>query len=211
MRAGRSPRIEDHCVENEAIAGRLLAALTELELEYLRTGDPLFRPDADEYHRRFPAHRGAVEKAISTFQQLYQIPPDRWIGPYELLEELGRGSQGVVYRARREGLVGAEHLVALKLILPTRLASRRDVDRFVNEVGAMAKLNHRGILPVFDSGEDRGQPYVAMKLVGSSPRSTPFCSATVARSLPTRLPGVDHRDASGPWITCTSTGSSIAT
>jgi eukaryotic-like serine/threonine-protein kinase len=168
LRAGRSPRIEDYCVENEAIAGPLLASLTELELEYLRNGDPSFRPDTDEYYRRFPAHHGAVEKAISTFQQLYQIPPDRWIGSYELLEELGRGSQGVVYRARREGLVGAKHVVALKLILPARLASRRDVDRFVNEVGAMAKLNHRGILPVFDSGEDRGQPYVAMKLVGSS-------------------------------------------
>jgi eukaryotic-like serine/threonine-protein kinase len=168
LRAGRSPRIENYCVENEALAGRLLAALTELELEYLRNGDASFRPDPDEYRRRFPAHPGAVEEAIITFQQLHQIPPDRWIGPYELLEELGRGSQGVVYRARREGLVGAKHVVALKLILPARLASRRDVDRFVNEVGAMAKLNHRGILPVFDSGEDRGQPYVAMKLVGSS-------------------------------------------
>jgi serine/threonine-protein kinase len=168
LRAGRAPRIEDYCVENEAIAARLLTALTELELEYLRNRDALFRPDADEYHRRFPAHPTAVEAAIATFQQLYKIPPDRWIGPYELLEELGRGSQGVVYRARRAGLVGAEHLVALKLILPARLASRREVDRFVNEVQAMAKLNHRGILPVFDSGEDRGQPYVAMKLVASS-------------------------------------------
>ncbi len=168
LRAGRCPRIEDYCLVNEAIAGRLLAALTELELEYLRNGDASFRPNSDEYHCRFPAHRGAVEKAISTFQQLYQIPPDRWIGPYELLEELGRGGQGVVYRARREGLEGAKHLVALKLILPARLASRRDVDRFVNEVGAMARLDHRGILPVFDSGEDRGQPYVAMKLVSSN-------------------------------------------
>ena len=113
---------------------RLLAALVALELEYLRKRDASFRPDVDEYHRRFPAHRAAVAEAISTFQQLYQIPPDRWIGPYELLEELGRGGQGVVYRARREGLVRAEHLVALKLILPARLASRREVDRFVDEV-----------------------------------------------------------------------------
>jgi eukaryotic-like serine/threonine-protein kinase len=168
LRGGHSPRIEDYCVENEAIAPRLLAALAELELEYLRNGDASFRPDPDEYHRRFPAHRAAVEKAILTFLQLHQIPPDRWIGPYELLEELGRGGQGVVYRARRKGLEGIEFLVALKLILPARLASRRDVDHFVADVRAMAKLHHRGILPVFDSGEDRGQPYVAMTLVGWS-------------------------------------------
>jgi serine/threonine protein kinase len=168
LRAGRSPRIEDYCVENEAIAARLLAELVALELEYGRTTDPSFRPDPEEYRRRFPAHSVAVREAISVFQELYQIPPERGIGPYELLEVLGRGSQGVVYRARREGLVGAEHVVALKLILPARLASRRDVDRFVDEVRRMTKMNHRGILPVFDSGEDRGQPYVAMKLVGSS-------------------------------------------
>jgi eukaryotic-like serine/threonine-protein kinase len=168
LREGGKPRIEDYCVENEAIASGLLTALVALELEYLRKHDASFRADADEYHRRFPAQHAAVNKAIATFQELYQIPPYRWIGPYELLEELGRGGQGVVYRARREGLVKAEHLTALKLILPSRLTSRRDVDNFVREVGAMAKLNHRGVLPVFDSGEDRGQPYVAMKLVGSS-------------------------------------------
>ena len=168
LRAGSFPRIEDYCVENEAIAGRLLAELITLDLEYLRKGDVSFRPIADEYHRRFPTHRGAVEEAIATFQELFEVLPDRWIGPYELLEELGRGGQGVVYRARREGLVKAEHMMALKLILPAHLTSRSDVDHFVREVRAMAKLNHRGVLPVFDSGEDRGQPYVAMKLVGSS-------------------------------------------
>jgi eukaryotic-like serine/threonine-protein kinase len=168
LRDGRNPRIEDYCVENEAMAPRLLASLLALELEYRRKHDGSFRADADDYHLRFPAHPAAVDEAIATFQQLYRIPPYRWIGLYELLEELGRGGQGVVYRARRKGLEKAEHLTALKLILPSRLTSRRDVDNFVNEVRAMAKLNHRGVLPVFDSGEDRGQPYVAMKLVGSS-------------------------------------------
>ncbi len=109
-----------------------------------------------------------MREAISVFQELYQIPPERAIGKYELLEVLGRGSQGVVYRARHEGLEGAMHVVALKLILPARLASCRDVDRFVDEVLKMAKMNHRGILPVYDSGEDHGQPYLAMKLVDTS-------------------------------------------
>jgi serine/threonine-protein kinase len=168
LRAGSSPRIEDYRVENEAIGARLLPELIQLELEYLKRRDPSFRPDPEEYHDRFPNDREAVVEAISAFQSLYRIPPEQWIGPYELLEELGRGGQGVVYRARRKGLVEAEHMVALKLILPARLASRRDVDHFVAEVGAMVKLNHRGILPVYDSGEEGGQPYVAMKLVGMS-------------------------------------------
>jgi Protein kinase domain len=172
LRAGRSPQVEEYCVENPLVGERLLAELLTLELEYLRKRNHSFRPDPAEYERRFPAHSAAVVQAISTFQGLYQIPPERWIGPYELLDELGRGGQGVVYRARHEGLVGAEHLVALKLILPTRLGSYRDVDRFVDEVRKMVKLNHRGVLSVFDSDEDRGQPYMAMKLVGASLEQT---------------------------------------
>jgi eukaryotic-like serine/threonine-protein kinase len=168
LRAGRSPQLEDYCVENPVVREQLLAELLTLELEYLRKRNSAYRPDRAEYEQRFPANPAAVVQAISTFLGLYQIPPERWIGPYELLEELGRGGQGVVYRARHEGLEGAEHMVAVKLILPTRLGSYRDVDRFVEEVRKMVKLNHRGVLSVFDSGEDRGQPYMAMKLVGAS-------------------------------------------
>jgi serine/threonine-protein kinase len=168
LRSGRSPRIEDFCVENEVVGQRLLTELITLELEYQRKRDPSYRPDPAAYHRRFPSHQAAVASAISTFQVLYQIPHERWIGAYELLEEIGRGGQAVVYRARHEGLAGAEHLVALKLILPTRLSSFGDVDRFVEEVRRMVRLNHRGVLSVLDSGEDRGQPFMAMKLVGTS-------------------------------------------
>jgi serine/threonine-protein kinase len=172
LRAGRSPRIDDYLVENEVLRPRLLAELITLELEYLRKRDPSLRPDPAAYHRRFPDHRNAVVAAISTFHRLYQIPAERWVGPYELLEELGRGGQAVVYRARREGLPGAEHLVALKLILPARLGSIRDVERFVDEVRKMVRLNHRGVLSVFDSGQDRGQPYMAMKLVPTNLEQT---------------------------------------
>ncbi len=173
LRAGRSPRIEDYCVENLAVVPRLLAELIALELEYLRERDPSFRPDPAVYQGRFPAHHAVVVDAISTFQAQHQIPPERWIGRYELLEELGRGGFGVVYRARREGLEGAELMVALKLILPARLGSYRDVESFVDEVRKMVRLSHRGVLSVFDSGEDRGQPYMAMKLVGAQPGANP--------------------------------------
>jgi serine/threonine-protein kinase len=186
-RGGRTPRIEDYHVEGDAIGPRLLAELLALELEYLWRRDPRFRPEAETYRRRFPADRGAVDRAFSTFFEAYRIPSERRIGPYELLEELGRGGQGVVYRARREGLVGAAHSVALKLILPARLTSHRDVSRFVDEVRAMAGLNHRGILPVFDSGEDRGQPYVAMRLVGPSLERSLAARGTIGPDEAARL------------------------
>lgn len=167
-RLGMPPRIEDYRVENATLDALLLPELIQLELEYLRRRDPSFRPDPREYYARFPAARETVLAAISTFQAAHSIPPEQWIGPYELLEELGRGGQGVVYRAQRKGFEQAKHVVALKLILPARLTSRRDVDHFIDEVRRMTRLNHRGILPVFDSGEDRGQPYVTMKLVSMS-------------------------------------------
>jgi serine/threonine-protein kinase len=168
LRAGRSPLIEDFLVENEAARPRVLTELITLDLEYLRKRDSSFRPDPTAYHERFPAHHTAVVAAVSAFRRLYQIPHERSIGRYELLEEIGRGGQGVVYRARHEGLERAEHLVALKLIHTSRLDSYLAVDRFVGEVRKMVQLKHRGVLSVIDSGEDRGQPYMAMTLVGAS-------------------------------------------
>ena len=92
-----------------------------------------------------------------------------------------------MYRARRAGLQGAEHLVALKVILPDRLGSYRDVDRFVKEVRAMVRFNHRGVLSVSDSGEHLGQPYVAMKLVGPSLEAVLAAREKIAPSSAAKL------------------------
>ncbi len=165
LQAGLSTPIEDYCIENENLGPRLLVDLIGLELEYRWRQDSSFRPDPEEYERRFPSHRKEIDQAIAIFARSGRMASQRWVGGYELLEELGRGGQGVVYRARRPGLECAEHLVALKLILPALLASTEHVGRFVREIRAISELNHRGIIPTFDSGEDRGQPYVAMKLV----------------------------------------------
>ena len=84
------------------------------------------------------------------------------VGDYELLEELGRGGMGVVFRARDLRL---KRDVALKLILTGQLASEAEVKRFLNEAEAAAQLEHPNIVPIYEVGESGGRHFFAMKLV----------------------------------------------
>ncbi len=85
------------------------------------------------------------------------------IGPYTLLDELGRGGMGVVYRARREDL---QREFALKVIAPGADATGEAVVRFRREAQAAARLaDHPGIVGVHDIGEHEGRVYFAMDVV----------------------------------------------
>lgn len=90
----------------------------------------------------------------------WRMPLPCVLGDYELLEEIGRGGMGVVYRARQLSL-GRE--VAIKMILRDRLASDLERQRFFAEARATAQLQHPNIVPVYDVGEIDGRPYFAMQ------------------------------------------------
>lgn len=84
------------------------------------------------------------------------------IDGYEILSELGRGGMGIVYKARQ---IRAGRLVALKTIHAPHLAGSEQIRRFQAEAAAAARLNHHGIVPVYDVGECNGQHYFSMGFV----------------------------------------------
>lgn len=83
-------------------------------------------------------------------------------GDYRLIEEVGRGGMGVVYRAEQ---IGLGRQVAVKMILKDQLASESERQRFFAEARATARLQHAGIVPVYDVGEIDGRPYFAMQYI----------------------------------------------
>lgn len=114
------------------------------------------------------------------------------LGDFEILEELGRGGMGVVYRARQVSL-GRE--VALKVLPDYAHRGPLAIQRFRNEARAAARLQHTNIVPIYAQGEDRDTFFYAMELIeGASldaairERTRVLCPSNVALSAgPSRI------------------------
>ena len=127
------------------------------------------------------------------------------IGNYQVLEEIGRGGMGVIYRARQRH---SRRIVALKRILSYHADSQETLARFRREAQAAASLDHPNILPIFEVSEcDDGLPYFSMKFAGggslldaapalrNEPRRSVALMAKVARAVQyAHGQGILHRD-----------------
>jgi formylglycine-generating enzyme required for sulfatase activity/serine/threonine protein kinase len=125
--------------------------------------------EADEF-----AHESHLQAALARAEGLLAnsaSPPaavaatpevPRKLGDYELLEQLGAGGMGAVYKARHSGL---DRLVALKILPPSRLQDEQATARFRREIRVLGQLRHPNLVLAYDARDVEGIQFVAMELV----------------------------------------------
>jgi eukaryotic-like serine/threonine-protein kinase len=213
-RAGLRPRIDDYLPEDD---GRLavLVELAHAELELrLKAGEPA---RAAEYFERYPelaADEATARELADCERELLRrvgpgAAPRRWDGParlgrFELIEEVGRGATGIVYRARDPEL---DRVVAVKVVKASLHESEEAARRFLRGARQAARLRHPGIVAVYEVGRIDGvcclvREYVdgttlAERLAAgrADPRDAAELAALVAEALDhAHRRGVIHRD-----------------
>jgi WD40 repeat protein/serine/threonine protein kinase len=182
------------------------------------------RPGLDEYLWRFPHFAERLRRQWYFHEALRQDDTDNSLdsgvrtannlgrrrgpvplvqGPalpgYELLEEVGRGGMGVVYKARQLGL---KRLVALKMIRAGHLADTEDLERFRTEAEAVAQLRHPNIVQIHEIGEHDGCPFFSLEFVegGSLAQNLaglPLPSRTAAQLAETLARAMHYAHSSG--------------
>ncbi len=163
-RRGEHPRIEDYLPTDEHERQIALAELVQVELELRREGGDTV--PTDPYRERYPELSATTffeEGAGARQPRTSAAPSDRpAVTGYEILEELGRGGMGVVYKARH---VSLDRLVALKMIRPGDHIRSEMLERFRDEALAVARFQHPNIVQIHEVGEHQGRPYCALEYV----------------------------------------------
>jgi len=183
LRAGESARVEELLEIHPLLARNDDAVLELIHAEVSTRNDMGQRPTLEEWEERFPRLLPRMEQIVSlrsvfdsemptltdssagTADPLasVQAPDGRLrIGNYQILQEIGRGGMGVVYKARQANL---SRIVALKMILAGEHSGLRERARLRNEAQAAAQLMHPNVVQIFEIGEHQGLPFLAMEYV----------------------------------------------
>jgi WD40 repeat protein/formylglycine-generating enzyme required for sulfatase activity len=143
---------------------RVVAAATPAPATTVDLGPPAPTNGAGKVDPR-PARSG--DEAYREFLSAAQGPDELGrLGPYRVLEVLGSGGMGVVFRAEDPQL---RRMVALKAMLPALAVSDSARQRFLREAQTAAAIRHDHIVAVYQVGEDRGVPYLAMEFLEGEP------------------------------------------
>jgi tetratricopeptide (TPR) repeat protein/tRNA A-37 threonylcarbamoyl transferase component Bud32 len=207
LRAGEAARVEEYLQRYPELGGDRAVLLDLLATEWRtrRFTDPTLA--LHEYQTRFPQH-GADLTLHLTGDSLAEAARERvgtmQLGRYELLEVVGRGAFGVVYRARDREL---DRMVAVKIPRSGRFASREEEDRFLREARSTAQLKHPQIVAIHDAARQDETCYLVSEFVQGTTLAQQLSLgrldysaaaeliASVAEALHyAHLQGVIHRD-----------------
>ena len=182
---------------------------------------PELLPEVREGWRRFRAIEAQVSALFPGPRSIDDDEGTAEIGPplipgYKILEVLGRGGVGVVYKAAHLRL---NRVVALKMLLAGALATRAERQRFSRESEVVAKLRHPNIVQVYDVGDLDGRPYFTMEfveggslaeMIAGTPRPARQSAelvATLAEAMQAaHRGGIVHRDLKPSNILLTADG-----
>jgi WD40 repeat protein/serine/threonine protein kinase len=188
--------------------------MEEIVLEFLKAQDEGREPDRSRLLAQNPDLAGELKAFFADQNELWTLIPSipgptppptdapTRVGDYVIVEEIGCGGMGVVYKARQANLV-----VALKMIRDRESCDAEMIERFRREVHIVAGFDHPNIVPLYYVGEFEGLPYFSMKYVegGSlahlppalkgSPRAMAELMVKVARAVEyAHQHGILHRD-----------------
>ena len=160
-------------------------------------------PEATLLPSRFPqfgkGHDGAPSNASMYMEDNVPIHGERSVPGYEIVEQIGRGGTGVVYRAKQLSL---NRIVALKMLVAGADASDEELARFQTEAEAVARLKHPNIVQIHEVGGDQGLSFLSLEYVEGGSlsgrlRGAPFLPREAARLIACLAGAVDYAHQHG--------------